>query len=131
MVHVFGNKKLEESDIQLLIGNHEEETIILEFKKKLTSNSKEIAKDMGGIIFGSDWFNDELKNCNLAYSNGWKILGIENEKCVISFIWDNDVDYEEGKITYNWIACELPYEIYSEADKIEWEELINRDYCKK
>ena len=60
MVYIFGNKKFEElteADIQLLITRHEEENIILEFKKELVSNSKEIAKDIssmsnseGGII---------------------------------------------------------------------------------
>jgi len=92
---------------------------------KLFENSK----DMRGIVFGSDWFDDELKTCNVAYSNGWKILGIENSECTISFIWDNEVDYKEGTITHNWTVCELPYEVYSNADRIEWSELVDSEYC--
>lgn len=60
MAIVFGNKKFDElveADIQKLIDGSEEESIILEFKRELGSNSKEIAKDFsamsnseGGII---------------------------------------------------------------------------------
>jgi len=63
MVYIFGNKSLEElneGDIQGLVDRKEEESIILEFKKELTNNSKEIAKDIssmsnsegGFIIYG-------------------------------------------------------------------------------
>lgn len=65
MTIIFGNKnfnELTESDIQNLIDNQEEESIILEFKRELGSNSKEIAKDFsamansegGIIIYGLD-----------------------------------------------------------------------------
>ena len=60
MVIVFSNKSfenIEEQDIQNLVDGREEESVILEFKKELSSNSKEIAKDLscmanseGGIL---------------------------------------------------------------------------------
>ena len=94
---------------------------------KLLENSK----DMGGIVFGSELFNNKLKDCSLAYGNGWKILGIENKKCIVSFIWDKEVNYEEGVIKNNWVSCSLPYEIYNEVSKIEWGVLIKGIYCNK
>ena len=82
MVFIFGSKKLEElkeEDIQRLIDIGEVESIILEFKRDLSNNTKEIAKDIssmanseGGIILygisedgngkidSIDWIDDSL-----------------------------------------------------------------------
>lgn len=87
------------------------------------------AEDLRPSIFGSDWFNQRLISCSLAYSDKWEIRGLENNKCVVSFIWDNSIDYNEGKITNNWVSCNLPYEIYNQAESIEWNELVNSEYC--
>jgi predicted HTH transcriptional regulator len=52
MVQIFGNKNLEDlkqGDVEGLINRGEEESIILEFKKELGSDSKEIAKDLSSM----------------------------------------------------------------------------------
>jgi len=87
------------------------------------------AENLGSVRFGSEQFNKKLQSCDLAYADTWEIRGLENNLCVVSFNWDNDVNYEEGIIIHNWIACSLPYEIYSNADRIEWDELIGKKYC--
>lgn len=49
---VFGNKDLKDinqSDIQLLVDNNTTESVILEFKKEPTKNSKELAKDVSAL----------------------------------------------------------------------------------
>jgi len=52
MIPMFGNLDLEsikESNLQDLIDQRVEESIILEFKKELASNSKEVAKDLSSM----------------------------------------------------------------------------------
>jgi len=62
---IFGNKELssiEKSDVQQLIDHSIGESVILEYKREHTSNSKELAKDIsamansegGIIIYGLD-----------------------------------------------------------------------------
>lgn len=109
MVEIFGNKTLDElgqSDVQELIDNHQEENIILEFKRELTANSKEIAKDIssmanseGGIIIyginedqtgkanSIEWidipnFKERLENIiatTITPQVSFKIFSIQNE----------------------------------------------------
>ncbi|MCK5149605.1 hypothetical protein KAJ87_01620 [Candidatus Pacearchaeota archaeon] len=88
------------------------------------------AESMGSVRFGSELFNKKLQSCDLTYADTWEIRGLENDLCVVSFNWDNDVNYDEGIIIHNWIACSLPYEIYSNADRIEWSELVGSIYCR-
>lgn len=110
MVEIFGNKNMDElkqADIQLLIDTHQEENIILEFKKEIGSNSKEIAKDISGmanseggfILYGInedangkamsfEWseaagFGEKLENIlatTITPSLNFKIFSIENDQ---------------------------------------------------
>ena len=84
------------------------------------------AENMGSVVFGSEIFYKKLQGCQLTYADSWEIRGLENNNCVISFNWNNDVNYEEGIIKHNWIACSLPYYIYTSKD-IDWN---NNQYCK-
>ena len=87
------------------------------------------AENLGSVRFGTEMFNSKLKNCQLSYSDTWEIRGAENNKCVVSFVWDNSINYEKGTISSNWISCSLPYELYSQPDSIEWKGLVRGKYC--
>ncbi len=77
------------------------------------------AENLGSVRFGTEMFNSKLKNCQLSYSDTWEIRGLENENCVISFVWGNDVNYDSGIVKSGWVVCELLYELYSEAGKVK------------
>jgi len=87
------------------------------------------AENLGSVKFGTEIFNSKLKDCQLSYSDTWEIRGLENENCVISFVWGNDVNYNSGIVKSDWVVCELLYELYSEAGKVKWSELVNSEYC--
>ncbi len=97
------------------------------------------AKDMGGIIFGSDVFNKQLEICSPSYSDSasyysepWKIRGLEKDKCVVIFnklSSDTETIINEHRIKYNIYYCELPNSIYFDPSKINWTNLLNSEYC--
>ena len=85
------------------------------------------AENLAVVRFGTEIFNSKLKNCELSYANTWEIRGLENSKCIVSFKWNSDVNYDIGSVTSNWIVCELPYEVYGED--IVWNEIIDGEIC--
>jgi len=93
MVQIFGNKdfeELKEQDIQDLIDQREEESVILEFKRELGSNSKEIAKDLscmanseGGIIIYGLQEDTDGKAESIEYINSSENFE-ERIECIIA-----------------------------------------------
>ena len=81
------------------------------------------------VMFASPTFNEDLKNCSLAYTDTWEIKGLKNNECNLWFVYDTKVDYEKGTIQYFKSFCSLPKEIYSNPDLINWENLIEENYC--
>ncbi len=96
------------------------------------------AENLGTVIFSSELFNEELKNCELAYGGqsvageSWEIRGLENNgKCLVVYR-EPKVNYDdEDSATISYIShvCELPYDIYKNPEKIDWNEIFNTNLC--
>ncbi|NQU82856.1 MAG: hypothetical protein HQ539_02820 [Parcubacteria group bacterium] len=107
------------------------------------------AEDMNGISLGSPSFNEKLATCSPAFGGlsglvpePWTIEGIKKEKCVVidTRVPTGNLDVKEREgvyykyeieadyVTYN---CELPYEVYSNPDEIDWNYIIKTDYCEQ
>lgn len=82
------------------------------------------AEDLRPITFASPIFYEKLKSCSPAYSTGWEIRGLENNKCVVTYS-NSKTDYDNGRITYQNVVCNLPYDIYT-SEEIDW----NESFCK-
>jgi len=81
------------------------------------------------VMFASPVFNEDLKNCSLAYADSWEIRGVNENECSLWFVYDTKMDYDKGSIRYIKSFCKLPKELYSNPDAINWNTLIEESYC--
>jgi hypothetical protein len=94
----------------------------------------EKAENMGSILFGSEIFNEKLKNCELAYGGqsvageSWEIRGIENNNCIVIYR-EPKVNYGESSSTISYInrLCKFPVNVYSNG--VSFSDLIGNSYC--
>jgi len=87
------------------------------------------AENIGSVVFGSELFNEKLRGCQLSYADTWEIRGLKNNNCVVSFKWSSDINYNKGLVDSDWIVCELPYGIYGDYNSLDWDEVLEGEFC--
>ena len=103
------------------------------------------AENLGSVRFGSEMFNQKLKDCSISYGGStfldsyWEIRGLENNRCMVVYR-EPEIDEDcynnpencgnQIEVSYKTYVCELPYKIYSNLENINWEKILNEEYCK-